>query len=221
MVAHHAGDQLDGSRTGCYPNSMNCVEWHTNVAFGGASSNRVKDLCEEGDVHCVHKLSCQIYTNVVAWDDQMDLGSLVHKFWEFLNRAPENATPAEFTITADGASSCGVPKSSRAVREKENECVIGIPKCSSFRDQTAQLESCEFQVGAMIEELVVHHEQVLNLVLDKLGDKTKSHMVPETLCAILRLRMKEDVGPIQLAKMAVVVKGEKSLLDPRHAEEWH
>ena len=113
---------------------------------------------------------------------------------EFLNRASENATPAEITITADGASNSGVPISSRAVREKENECVIGIPKCSSFRDQIAQWESCGFQVGAMIEELVVHHEKVLNLVLDKLGDKTKSHMVPETLCAILRLRMKEDVG---------------------------
>ena len=35
------------------------------------------------------------------------------------------------------------------------------------------------------------HEEALNPVLDSLGDKTKSHMVPETLCAILRLRLKD------------------------------
>ena len=69
-------------------------------------SRKIRNLCEEGDVHCVHTLSSQVYTNVVEWVDQLDLGSLVHKFCEFLNRPPENA-PVEFTITADGASGSG------------------------------------------------------------------------------------------------------------------
>ena len=76
-------------------------------------------------MHCAHTFSSQVFTNVVAWGDQMDLGSLMNKFREFWNRAPENVTPAEFTITADGASSSGVHRSSRAVREEENECAIG------------------------------------------------------------------------------------------------
>ena len=42
--------------------------------------------------------------------------------------------------------------------------------------------------------LVVHHEEVLNPLFDSLGDKTKSHMVPETLCTILRLRMNDMFG---------------------------
>ena len=76
-------------------------------------SNKGKILCEEGDVHCVHTLSSQVYTNALSWNDQMDFGSLVNKFQEFLNRTPESAILAEFTITADGASGGGVPMSLR------------------------------------------------------------------------------------------------------------
>ena len=58
----------------------------------------------------------------------------------------------------------------------------------------------------MIKELVVHHERVLNHVLDNFGDNTKSHMVSEKLC---NPASEDDKGCRQLAKMAVVVKGDK------------
>ena len=132
---------------------------------------------------------------MVAWDDQMDLGSLVNKFWEFLNRAPENDTPAEFTITADGASGSGVPSSSRAVREEENECAIGgLRNAARSVSKLPNWSLAGSKVGALIEVLVVHHEEVLSPVLDSLGKNTDSHVVPETLCAILRLRMKDMFG---------------------------
>ena len=193
-------------------------------------SNRVRNLCEEGDVHCVHTLSSQVCTNVVAWDDQMDLGSLVHKFLEFSNRAPEKATPAEFTITADGASGSGVPRSSRAVREEENECAIGgLRNAARSVTQLPNWSLVGSKVGAMIEELVVHHEEVLNPVLDRFGDKNKSHMVPETLCAILRLRMKdmsglcdEDLQPELGGFFPGFIRGlTEAPLDPDvHIHEW-
>ena len=105
--------------------------------------------------------SSQVCTNVVSWDDQMG---------EFLNKTPVNATLVEFTITTDGASGDGVPKSSRAVREEEKRtCHRRTPKCSSFRDQVAQFESCGSKVAAIIEELVHHHEEALNPVVRLLG----------------------------------------------------
>ena len=52
-------------------------------------------------------------------------------------------------------------------------CCRRSPKCSSFRDQVAQLESCGFQSCCDDRGLVDLHEEALNPVLDSLGDKTK------------------------------------------------
>ena len=78
---------------------------------------------------CVHTLSIQVCTNVVAWDDQMDLGSPVHKVWEFLNRAQENACHSRWNV----------PRSSRAMREEWNEWVTGGLRNAARRDQVAQI----------------------------------------------------------------------------------
>ena len=132
-------------------------------------SKKIRNLCEEGDVHCVHTLSSQVHTNVVEWVDQMDLGSLVRKFCEFLNRTPEN-TPVEFTITADGASGSGVPRSSRAVREEENECAIGgLRNAARSVTKLPQWSLVGSKVAAMIEELVDLHEEALNPVDGQFG----------------------------------------------------
>ena len=101
----------------------------------------------------------------------------------------------EFTITADGASGCGVPRNLRAVREEENECAIGgLRNAARSVTKLPNWSLVGSKVAAMIEELVDLHEETLNPVLDSLGDKTKSHMVPESLCAILRLKMRDMLG---------------------------
>ena len=143
-------------------------------------------------MHCVQTLSSQVYTNVVSRDDQMDLGRLVNKFWEFLNRTLESTIPAEFTITVDGASGVGVPRSSRAMCEEENECAIGgLRNAARSVTKFPNWSLVGSKVAAIIEELVDQHEEALNPVSNGLGGKTMSHMVPETLCAILRLRLKD------------------------------
>ena len=101
----------------------------------------------------------------------------------------------EFTITSDGASGGGVPRSLRAVREEENECAIGgLRNAARSVTKLPNWSLVGSKVAAMIEELVDLHEETLNPVLDRLGDKTKSHMVPESLCAILRLKMRDMFG---------------------------
>ena len=61
------------------------------------------------------------------------------------------------------------------------------------------------KVGAMIKELVVHHDRVLNLVLENFGNNTNLTWFLK-YCAILRLSKKRCR---QLAKMAVVVNSDK------------
>ena len=68
-----------------------------------------------------------------------------------------------------------------AVREEENECAIGGLR-NAARSVT-KLPNWSL-VGCCCDDRGTGGPA-------NLGDKTESHVVPETLCAILRLRMKD------------------------------
>ena len=99
-------------------------------------------------------------------------------FSEFIRT--EDTTPAEFTITTDGAIGVGLQKSSRAIREEENECAIGGLRNAARA--VARLPGWSV-VGTKVASVA------LEKVLGSLGDITKSCVVPETLCAQLRQRL--------------------------------
>ena len=144
-------------------------------------SNKVRSLCEEGDVHCVQTLSSQVCTHVVSWDEQMDLGSPVNKIWELLSAIPADSPSRWMGLQVlefqDRREQC----------EEENECAIGgLRNAARSMTKLPNWRIVGSKVAAIIEELVDQHEEALNPVSDGLGDKTKSHMVPDTLCAILR-----------------------------------
>ena len=108
---------------------------------------------------------------------------------------------ADLTICAGRVAGRGAPESRRVVREDENEEAIGgLRNAARAVDRVPGRKEVGCKISKSFEEVVEKHQQTLESVLARLGDKSNLAAVPEALCVELRSRL---VSILQMSDSAV------------------